>query len=56
VKLGERTAGWPEHETEAINAARLTGKTPDEIRALVKGLEARRATGFDAEATSAGKP
>ena len=41
VKLG-RTSVWPEHEIEAINAARLAGKTDDEIRGLVTALHADR--------------
>ena len=42
VKIGARSSAWPEHENEAINAARLAGKTEDEIRALVIELEASR--------------
>jgi prophage regulatory protein len=42
VRLGRRTVGWPRHEIEAINAARLRGATDDEIRALVVQLEAAR--------------
>lgn len=42
VKLGLRAAGWPAHEVEAINQARIAGKSADEIRALVAGLEASR--------------
>ena len=43
VKLGSSAAGWPEHEVEVLNAARLAGKTDDEIRTLVRELVARRA-------------
>jgi len=43
VKTGARSAGWPEHENQAINAARIAGKSHDEIRALVDRLEAARA-------------
>lgn len=44
VKLGERCAAWPVSEVEAINAARIAGKTTDEIRELVVRLvEARTA-------------
>ncbi|MFC4726322.1 helix-turn-helix transcriptional regulator [Glycocaulis abyssi] len=43
VKLGERIVGWPESEIAAINAARIAGKSDDEIRVLVASLEARRA-------------
>ena len=44
VKIGERAVGWPEHENDAINAARIAGKTDDEIRALVRVLHANRKT------------
>lgn len=42
VSLGGRTVGWPASEVAALNAARIAGKTDDEIRALVKKLEAER--------------
>lgn len=42
VSLGPRAVGWPSHEVEAIIAARIAGKTDDEIRALVVKLEASR--------------
>jgi prophage regulatory protein len=43
VKLGERAAGWPEHEVEQIIAARIRGDGDDAIRKLVNRLhEARR--------------
>jgi prophage regulatory protein len=35
VKLGDKFAVWPADEVSKINAARIAGKTPDEIRALV---------------------
>ena len=44
VSIGARAVGWPEHETDAINAARIAGKTDDEIRTLVVTLEAARKT------------
>ena len=43
VKLGERVAAWPADEVEAINAARIAGKTTDESRELVTQLEQQRA-------------
>ncbi|WP_161866811.1 helix-turn-helix transcriptional regulator [Pseudomonas yangonensis] len=43
VKLGERVAAWPADEVEAINAARIAGKTTEEIRELVTQLEQQRA-------------
>jgi len=42
VRIGERAVGWPAHEVSALNAARIAGKTDDEIRALVVTLEAAR--------------
>ena len=42
VSLGPRAVGWPSSEVAAINAARLAGKSDDEIRALVVKLEAAR--------------
>jgi prophage regulatory protein len=34
--------GWPSNEVEAINTARIAGKTDEEVRALVAKLEAAR--------------
>ncbi len=42
VSLGARAVGWPSDEVEAINAARIAGKTDEEVRALVAKLEAAR--------------
>lgn len=42
VKIGSRAVGWPESEVAAINAARIAGKTDEEIRALVVKLVADR--------------
>lgn len=42
VNLGARAVGWPAGEVAAMNAARIAGKTDDEIRALVEKLEAAR--------------
>ena len=42
VSLGPRCVGWPAYEVAALNAARIAGKTDDEIRALVAKLEAAR--------------
>lgn len=44
VHLGERSVGWPAHEVEAINAARIAGKSEEDVRALVAMLEAARKT------------
>ena len=42
VAIGQRAKGWPDYEVEAINAARIAGKSDSEIRELVKALHARR--------------
>jgi prophage regulatory protein len=44
VSLGPRAVGWPAGEVAAINAARIAGKSDDEIRALVASLEVDRRT------------
>ena len=38
VPIHTRVVGWPEYEEDALNAARIAGKTNDEIRDLVKEL------------------
>jgi prophage regulatory protein len=42
VAIGRRSKGWPDYEVDAINAARIAGKSDDEIRELVKVLHAKR--------------
>ena len=42
VQIGSRAVGTPEDEVDALNAARIAGKTDEEIRALVVKLEAAR--------------
>lgn len=42
VSLGGRSVGWPESEISAVNAARIAGKSNEEIRQLVVRLEAAR--------------
>jgi len=42
VSLGPRAVGWPSREVEALNAARVFGKSAAEIRALVVLLHAKR--------------
>jgi prophage regulatory protein len=44
VSLGARAVGWPANEVDAINAARIAGRTDEAIRALVARLEAERAS------------
>lgn len=42
VSLGVRAVGWPANEVAAVNAARIAGKSDDEVRLLVAKLEAAR--------------
>ena len=42
VSIGPRAVGWPEHEVDAINMARIAGNTDAEIRTLVTQLEVAR--------------
>jgi len=42
ISLGPRAVGWPSSEVAALNAARIAGKSDEEIRALVLKLEAAR--------------
>ena len=43
VPIGERAVGWPCNEVQAINAARIAGKSQADIRELVNRLHAKRA-------------
>jgi prophage regulatory protein len=43
IKLGIKAAGWPQSEVAALNAARIAGKSNDQIRSLVQQLIAARA-------------
>ncbi len=42
VAIGQRAKGWPDYEVDAINAARVAGKSEGEIRELVKAPHAKR--------------
>jgi len=42
VKLSERAVAWPESEVAAINAARMAGKSDEDIKNLVVQLEQQR--------------
>ena len=42
ISLGARSIGWPAREVGELNAARIAGKTDDEIRQLVQKLERAR--------------
>lgn len=44
VRLSERSIGWPDTEIKAINAARIAGKTNEEIKTLVAKLHRNRLT------------
>lgn len=44
ISLGARAVGWPSSEIDTLNAARISGKSDEEIRALVVKLEAARKT------------
>jgi prophage regulatory protein len=45
VPIGARAVGWPEHEVEAINDARIAGMDDADVRTLVANLEAARKAG-----------
>ncbi|MDO9046921.1 MAG: AlpA family phage regulatory protein [Methylobacter sp.] len=42
VEIGGERVAWPANEVEAINKARIAGKSDDEIKTLVLELEAAR--------------
>ena len=42
VQIGQRSVGWPSNEVQAINAARIAGKSETEIKELVNRLHAKR--------------
>jgi prophage regulatory protein len=42
ISLGPRAVGWPEHEVQAIIAARIAGKSEADIKSLVTSLMAAR--------------
>ncbi len=46
VFIGQRAKGWPDYEVDAINAARVAGKSDDEIRELVNTLHTTRSQGL----------
>lgn len=43
VAIGQRSKGWPSEEVLAINRARISGQSDDQIRELVNRLHAKRA-------------
>ena len=42
VKMSARTSRWPASEIAAVIAARIAGKSEEEIRTLVSQIEAKR--------------
>ena len=42
VSLGPRSVGWPSNEIDALNAARISGRTDTQIRELVELLHTKR--------------
>jgi len=44
IKIGLRATGTPDNEVNVLIAARVAGKSDDQIRALVTELEAARQT------------
>ncbi len=52
VRLGRYAVAWPQSELAALNAARIAGRSDDEIRALVKRLVAARANALDGTAAA----
>jgi hypothetical protein len=47
IRISVRASGWPREEIEAIHDARIRGAGDEEIRALVKTLEAARSAPKD---------
>ncbi len=42
ILIGVRAVGTPEAELDALNAARISGRSEEEIRSLVRQLHAAR--------------
>ena len=49
VKIGKRRVAWLEHEINAMMRAYVSSPSEEELRAFVKGLEAKR---FDEEVSN----
>jgi len=45
IPIGGRAVAWPSNEIESLISAQIAGKTPDEIRLLVKVLIEKRTEG-----------
>lgn len=48
VQIGGERVAWPANEVAAVNAARISGKSEEEIKKLVTELEAARTAGKEA--------
>ncbi len=48
VPIGQRTTGWPDYEVDALVAARIAGKSTEEIHTLVVQFHSLRAELFKA--------
>lgn len=42
VQIGKRSVGWPDYEVKAICAARIAGKSKEDIKQLVNYLHGQR--------------
>lgn len=42
IKIGPQSSAWPSHEVDAVIAARIAGRSADEIRELVRRLTEER--------------
>ena len=51
IKIGAYSVAWPDHEVDAIVAARIAGMSDDQIRELVRKLHKARAA-FAEKATA----
>jgi prophage regulatory protein len=47
IRLGPRSVGWPAKEVATVNAARIAGKSDEEIRQLVARLTSTRKARHD---------
>lgn len=45
ISIGGRSVAWPSNEIETLVRAQIAGKTPEEIRLIVKVLIEKRSEG-----------
>jgi prophage regulatory protein len=45
ISIGGRSVAWPSYEIESLINAQISGKSPDEIRLLVRVLIEKRTEG-----------